>query len=91
MANPFYTQNNGMINNQANNTAFMQQFKNIFNSLKNSQNPNALINQMIQQNPQMAQTLNMFRGQNVNYEKVFRDLCQQRGLDADFIIKNIMG
>ena len=85
MPNPFYTQNN------MNNANYVNQLKSTFNALRNSQNPNALINQMIQQNPQMAQTLNMFKGQNVNYEQVFRNLCAQRGLDADYIIKNIMG
>lgn len=83
MSNPFIT--NGRVPNESS----MVQMRNMFNMFRNSSNPNMLIDQMIQQNPQMAQVLNLFKGQNVNYEKVFRDLCQQRGIDADYIINNL--
>ncbi len=84
MPNPFMT--NGRVPSESS----MVQMRNMFNMFRNSSNPNQLIDQMIQNNPQMAQVLNMFKGQNVNYENVFRDLCKQRGIDAEYIINNLM-
>lgn len=80
--NPFYNQ--PVDNNY-------QQMKNIFDMLRNSNNPQLLINNMIQSNPAFASIMPMLNGNNVNYEKVFRNLCSQRGLNADLIIKNFIG
>ncbi len=84
MANPF---NVGGVMPQID----MQQVKYIFNMLKNSNNPNALLNSMIQQNPQMAQAINLIRNNSGNYEQVFRDMCKQRGINADEFMKNLNG
>lgn len=83
MANPFNTSNFGQVN--------MQQVKHIFNMLKNSNNPNELLNNLIQQNPKMAQTINLIRNNSSNYEQVFRDMCKQRGINADDFMRNLMG
>lgn len=82
MSNPFY--------NKPNNTNF-EQMRNIYVTLKNSNNPDLLIQNMINQNPQLAQTVKMLRGQNLNYEQIFRKLCSDRGLNPDDVIKNIIG
>lgn len=68
-----------------------QQMKSIFDMLRNSNNPQLLINNMMQSNPAFANIMPILNGNNVNYEKVFRNLCSQRGLNADLIIKNFMG
>ena len=83
MANPFFRNNmGGGIN--------MQQVRQIYGMLKNSNNPQALMNQMLQQNPQLAPTINLIKA-NGNYEQVFRSMCKERGINADDFIKQMNG
>lgn len=79
MANPFFSSHNG-IN--------MGQVKQIYNMLRNSNNPNQLLDQMIAQNPQMAQAVNLIKN-NGNYEQVFRSMCKERGINADDFIRQL--
>ena len=50
---------------------------------KNISNPQAMIQQAIQQNPQLKAILDASNG---NYEKAFRDMAKQMNVDADEII-----
>lgn len=68
----------------------MNQVKQIYNMLRSSSNPNELLNRMLAQNPQMAQAINLVRS-NGNYEQVFRNMCQQRGINADEFIRSLNG
>ena len=43
---------------------------------------------MAQQNPQLRQTINLIK-QNGNYEQIFRDMCKQRGINADDFVRQI--
>ena len=81
MANPFFRTNPG-IN--------MQQVKNIYSMLRNSNNPEMLMNQLMQQNPQLAPTINLIKA-NGNYEQVFRKMCSDRGINADDFIRQMNG
>jgi hypothetical protein len=81
MANPFF-RTNPSIN--------MQQVKNIYSMLRNSNNPEMLMNQLMQQNPQLAPTINLIKA-NGNYEQVFRNMCNERGINADDFMKQING
>lgn len=85
--NPFYMNNNLHINN---NGIDMGRVKQIYNMLKNSNDPNQLLNQMASQNPQLAQTINLIKS-NGNYEQIFRSMCNERGINADEFIKNLNG
>lgn len=67
----------------------MGNIKQVYNLLRNSNNPNQLINQMMAQNPQMSQMLNLIKANGNNYEQVFRNMCNQRGINADEFIKNL--
>ena len=67
----------------------MNNIKQIYNMLRYSNNPNQLINQMMAQNPQMSQMLNLIKANGNNYEQVFRNMCNQRGINADEFIKNL--
>ena len=69
----------------------MNNIKQIYNMLRYSNNPNQLINQMMAQNPQMSQMLNLIKANGNNYEQVFRNMCNQRGINADEFIKNLTG
>lgn len=82
MSNPFYNQpvNFNGIN--------MGQVKQIYNMLRYSNNPNQLLNQMLANNPQMANAINLIRN-NGNYEQIFRNLCNERGINADEFIRQV--
>lgn len=83
MANPFFRGSfapNSGIN--------MGQVKQIYNMLRCSNNPNQLLDQMIAQNPQMAQAINLIKS-NGNYEQVFRSMCKEKGINADDFIKQL--
>lgn len=82
MANPFF--NNTIKSNGIN----MGQVKQIYNMLRCSNNPNQLLNQMVSQNPQMAQAVNLIKN-NGNYEQIFRSMCNERGINADDLIKQL--
>lgn len=82
MANPFFTNNNAPQLN-------MNYIKQVYNMLQNSTNPMALLNQMAQTNPQLAQVVNLIKNNNGNYEQTFRNMCKQRGINADEFIRNL--
>ena len=82
MANPFF--NNSFKGNGIN----MGQIKQVFNMLRYSNNPNQLLDQLVAKNPQMAQTINLIKN-NGNYEQVFRNMCKERGINADDFIRQL--
>ena len=83
MGNPFYTGGSSTMNG-----VNMQQVKQIYSMLRNSNNPNYLLNQMASQNPQLRQAINLIKS-NGNYEQIFRDMCRQRGIDADEFVRQM--
>ena len=83
MGNPFYTGGSSVMSG-----INMGQIKQIYNMLRYSNNPTQLLNQMAAQNPQFAQTINFIRA-NGNYEQIFRNMCQERGINADEFIRQI--
>ena len=50
---------------------------------------NSVIQQTIAQNPQMAQAMQMVQGQNP--ETVVKQMCKQRGIDCNALIKALKG
>ena len=85
MGNPFYTGGSSVMNG-----INMNQVKQIYSMLRNSKNPEMLLNQMVSQNPQLKQTIDLIKSRG-NYEEVFRGLCKDRGINADDFIKQING
>lgn len=73
-------QNNGFLNN-------IQNFQRIVSLLKSSNNPQAAIMQLAQQNPQMKQILNLCNGKNP--KDVFMEECKNRGINPDEIISQL--
>lgn len=52
--------------------------------MKSGGSPQALMNMVAQQNPQMGAALNLLSGKSPqDMEQVCRNLCQQRGLNFD--------
>lgn len=50
---------------------------------------NSVIQQTIAQNPQMAQVMQMVQGQNP--ETVVKQMCKQRGIDCNALMKALKG
>lgn len=50
---------------------------------------NGAIQRIIAQNPQMAQAMQMVQGQNP--ETVVRQMCKQKGIDCDALIRALRG
>ena len=57
---------------------------------KSMKNPQAMVSQMLQTNPQAQQAMQLIKLANGNGEQVFRDLARQKGLDPDEAIRAIM-
>ena len=55
-----------------------------FSILRNAQNPQLAIQQLAQQNLQVAQAMQMCQGQDP--KSVFYSMCQQRGIDPNVIL-----
>lgn len=69
--------------NFGNNPA-IQQIKQMMNTLRGTQNPQAILQQVAQQNPQMAQIMQMCQGKNP--QDVFYQMCNQRGINPNDIL-----
>lgn len=82
MANPlnnlFQTQNNSMTN---------PAIGNMVNMIGALNNPQKAIQQMVSQNPQMAQIMQMCNGKNP--KDVFMAECQRRGVDPQQILSQL--
>jgi hypothetical protein len=50
---------------------------------------NGAIQRIIAQNPQMAQAMQMVQGQNP--ETVVRQMCKQKGIDCDALMRALRG
>ena len=50
---------------------------------------NGAIQRIIAQNPQMAQAMQMIQGQNP--ETVVRQMCKQKGIDCDALMRALRG
>ena len=59
-------------------SALLPQIKKLKEALNGIQNPQAYLNNIIQQNPHAQQLILMANG---DYDKALRGLCQQKGID----------
>ena len=62
--------------------------KNMIHQFKNMSNPQGMVQQMLQKNPQVNSLIQMANG---NPEKAFRDLAQKMNVDADEFIRELQG
>ena len=61
---------------------------NMIRQFKSMSNPQGMVQQMLQKNPQVN---SLIQAANGNPEKAFRDLAQQMNVDADAFIKELQG
>lgn len=57
----------------------MMQAMSVVNQIRQTGNPQAAINAMAQQNPNIKKAMDMCKGKNP--EQVFKKMCQQNGMD----------
>lgn len=74
--NPLLSMMGGSGNNPM---AAMMQAMNVVNQIRQTGNPQAAINAMAQQNPNIKKAMDMCKGKNP--EQVFNQMCQQNGMD----------
>ena len=61
---------------------------NMIKQFKSMSNPQGMVQQMLQKNPQVN---SLIQAANGNPEKAFRDLAQKMNVDADAFIKELQG
>lgn len=59
------------------------QFKNMFQMIQYSRNPQAMLDKMIAQNPQASEIMKYVDSFNGDYEKAFRAKAQEMGIDPN--------
>ena len=57
------------------------------NAVKNSRNPKAMLEQMMQSNPQIQQALNYINQNGGNAKDAFYALARQKGVDPESVLK----
>ena len=62
----------------------------LINALKNGGNPQALINQMAQSNPKLAEAMQLLQGRSPEeLERICRNVCAQRGMDFNSVVSQV--
>lgn len=74
--NPLLSMMGGSGNNPM---AAMMQAMSVVNQIRQTGNPQAAINAMAQQNPNIKKAMDMCKGKNP--EQIFKQMCQQNGMD----------
>lgn len=64
----------------------LQQIKQMMGMVRNAGNPQAMLAQMMQNNPQMRQVADLVRQYGNDPEKAFYALAQQKGVDPNEIL-----
>jgi hypothetical protein len=68
------------------NTDMLQSVKQLASAIKNTENPNAILQAAANQNPQIAQVMSMVNGSGMNAKQLFMMAAQQRGIDPNQIV-----
>lgn len=68
------------------NNGQLGQIKNMLNMLRNSSNPNAMLQSMINQNPQMKQVMNLINESGGDPKTAFYNKAKQMGVNPDDIL-----
>lgn len=63
------------------------QIKQMMSMVQAAQNPQAMLNQMMQNNPQMQQAMKLINQHGGDAQKAFYALAQEKGIDPQEILK----
>ena len=64
----------------------LRQIKGMMDMVRTAGNPQAMLSQMMQQNPQMKQVMDAVNQYGGDPKKAFYSLCQQKGVDPNEIL-----
>ena len=64
--------------------------RNMYQAFQNAKNPMALFQQMAMSNPQLQPFMNMIR-QGQNPQQILENVCKQRGINLQELMKMIKG
>lgn len=64
----------------------LQPFRNMLNTIRNSRNPQAMLQNMMMQNPQLKQAMDWIQQNGGNTESAFYALAKQRGYDPNAVL-----
>ena len=86
MANPLG--NAPQINNSPTNNFINSPFIKLIQQIQHGANPQTIVEQMVQNNPRIAQQVNMLKGQNgsMSYKDLAINLMKQRGIDPNQVM-----
>lgn len=62
---------------------------NMYNTIRNSSNPNGLIQSMMESNPQMKQVMDVVQRYNGDARSAFYALAKEKGVDPNVILKQL--
>ena len=74
------------LNNMPNQNSLPSNIRNMMNMVKNSSNPNAVLQTLINQNPQMKQVMNFINQSGGDPKTAFYSLAKQKGIDPNQIL-----
>ena len=61
----------------------------MMNLVKNANNPNAVLQQLIQTNPQMQQAMNYINQNGGDPKAAFYKLAQEKGIDPNLVLSSL--
>lgn len=76
----------GILLQLAKSNPMMQQIKQMMNTVKMAQNPQAALNQMITSNPQMKKVMDIVNQYGGDPQKAFYGMAEQYGIDPNEIL-----
>lgn len=68
------------------NQSNIQQIKQMMDMLKNSQNPQMMLQNIVNQNPNMQQVMNLVKQSGGDAKSAFYNLAKQKGIDPNQIL-----
>ena len=67
----------------------MSQVKNLMSMVKSSGNPQAMLNQLVQSNPQLQQVMATIQQYGNDPQRAFYALAQQKGIDPQAVLESL--
>ena len=76
----------GILQQLAKSSPMMGQIKQMIGMIKSAQNPNALLTQMMQSNPQVKQVMDIVQQYGGDANKAFYAIAEQKGINPQEIL-----
>ena len=76
----------GILQQIAQSNPMMQNIRKMFGMIRNAQNPQAMMNQLVTGNPNMKQAMDIINQYGGDPKKAFYSLAEQKGIDPQEIL-----